>query len=359
MWIGKRHLLLAVVGVPLAGLLVAWLGFFNVGASSGHWKITDWFLHFAMRSAVRTYALAEPEPPAFDDAMLPPAAGHFARGCAPCHGAPGEPRSPAVLRMLPQPPDLARVVDGWTDRQLFRIVKHGVRFTGMPAWPSQSRDDEVWWMVAFLRRLPEMDADAYRRLAGREDMADRPDDALGDTLAGCGECHGQDGGGRSPLMPVIAGQKEAYLLESLRAYAHGERASGIMGVAAVEARPELWPAVARAFAQQPWPASTETADTETAEAGRAIAERGVPARSVPACLSCHGEAVANPHHPRLDAQRPGYLATQLHLFRAGERGDSAYGRVMTRVARGLEPDEIEALARYFASRGRHEGMPPG
>ena len=154
-----KHVAIGLAILPVAALFVAWIGFFNVGASTGHWKITEWFLHFAMRSAVRTYALAAPEPPPFDEVMLPPAAGHFARGCAVCHGAPGEPRSPAVLRMLPQPPDLARIAGKWTDAELFRIVKHGVRFTGMPAWPSQARDDEVWWMVMFLRRLPEMDAE--------------------------------------------------------------------------------------------------------------------------------------------------------------------------------------------------------
>ena len=48
--------------LPFAAVLFAWIGFFNVGASTGHWTITDWFLHFAMRSAVRTYALAVDEP---------------------------------------------------------------------------------------------------------------------------------------------------------------------------------------------------------------------------------------------------------------------------------------------------------
>jgi mono/diheme cytochrome c family protein len=134
-------------------VLGAWIGFLNVGASSGHWKITDWFLHFAMRSSVRTYALAVDVPAELPREAAQPAAGHFARGCAICHGAPGEPRSPAALRMLPQPPDLADVVGEWNNAQLFRIVKHGVRFTGMPAWPMQDRDDEVWAMVAFLREL--------------------------------------------------------------------------------------------------------------------------------------------------------------------------------------------------------------
>jgi mono/diheme cytochrome c family protein len=153
MHVNWKHLAIGLDVLPLVVVLGAWIGFLNVGASSGHWKITDWFLHFAMRSSVRTYALAVDVPAELPREAAQPAAGHFARGCAICHGAPGEPRSPAALRMLPQPPDLADVVGEWNNAQLFRIVKHGVRFTGMPAWPMQDRDDEVWAMVAFLREL--------------------------------------------------------------------------------------------------------------------------------------------------------------------------------------------------------------
>ena len=35
----------------------------------------------------------------------------------------------------------------------------------MPAWAAQQRDDEVWALVAFLRRLPSLDAQSYRALA--------------------------------------------------------------------------------------------------------------------------------------------------------------------------------------------------
>ena len=150
-----------------SALLVAWIGFFNIGASSGHWKITEWFLELAMRSAIRTYALAVDAPDALPKDALIPAAGHYREGCAFCHGAPGVPRNSAVLAMLPVPPELSPTVDDWTDAQLFRIVKHGIRFTGMPAWPSQARGDEVWMMVAFLRALPGLDSDAYRALGRR------------------------------------------------------------------------------------------------------------------------------------------------------------------------------------------------
>jgi cytochrome c553 len=216
MHISWKKLAIALAILPFVVMLAAWIGFFNVGASSGHWKITEWFLHFAMRSAVRTYALAVEVPAALPRHAIQPAAGHFARGCAICHGAPGEPRSPVVERMLPQPPDLAGTVGEWTDAQLFRIVKHGVRFTGMPAWPTQERDDEVWAMVAFLRELPSMDEATYRDLAYGEKLAP-PADAAGtlrQVLADCARCHGEDGLGRGPAIPILAGQSEAYLLEA-------------------------------------------------------------------------------------------------------------------------------------------------
>ena len=165
MHVNWKHLAIGLAVLPFVVLLATWIGFFNVGASSGHWKITEWFLHFAMRSAVRTYALAVEVPDELPRYAIQPAAGHFARGCAICHGAPGEPRSPTVHLMLPQPPDLAGKVGEWTDAELFRIVKHGVRFTGMPAWPTQQRDDEIWAMVAFLRELPNLQPAAWRDLA--------------------------------------------------------------------------------------------------------------------------------------------------------------------------------------------------
>ena len=62
--------------------------------------------------------------------------------------------------MLPQPPYLGTVVEKRSPQQLFYVIKHGIKFTGMPAWPAQSRDDEVWSVVAFLLELPKLDGSA-------------------------------------------------------------------------------------------------------------------------------------------------------------------------------------------------------
>ncbi|MBP1884328.1 c-type cytochrome [Sinorhizobium mexicanum] len=350
MHVDWKHLALALAILPFAVIFAAWIGFFNVGASSGHWKVTDWFLHFAMRSAVRTYALAVEVPSELPNYAVQTAAGHFPRGCAICHGAPGEPRSPAVLRMLPQPPDLAERVNSWSDAELFRIVKHGVRFTGMPAWPSQKRDDEVWAMVAFLRRLPALGAEAYRDLAYGPvgSLVDRPA-TFEQAVADCTRCHGADGRGRSTATPVIAGQKESYLLQSLAAYAADRRPSGVMGVVAKAVGRRYWQDLAAHFAALPPPQGRAGAATVLIEAGKKLATEGNPSRRIPACLVCHASRDRNPAFPSLIGQPGPYVEQQLRLFRDGQRGDSGYGRVMREVARPLSDNDIAALAAYFAT----------
>jgi cytochrome c553 len=335
MKITGRRLLLASVAAPAVAVLVAWSGLIGVGAASGHWAVTDWFLHFVMRSSVRTAVLGDEAPPLPTDALRP-AAGHYARGCAMCHGAPGVPSSPAVLSMLPVPPDLAERVSEWTDAELHRIVMRGVRFTGMPAWPDVARDDEGWMMVAFLRALPDLSPEDYAALVGGPD---------GTLPVACSGCHGPDGRGGGPHVPILAGQRQPYLAASLDAYAGHRRASGIMRQAVTGLDAETRASLAAALAVLPAPASGGPAGKPPE-----IAVRGQPEREVPGCLACHGEPPRNPAFPRLDGQPAPYLAAQLRLFRDGERGGGPYAALMTSAAGGLTDAEIDELAVWFAAR---------
>src|SRR5690606_19116170 len=97
--------------------------------------------------------------------------GHYASGCLPCHGAPGQPRALIVKQMVPEPPYLPPAIAELAPDELFWIVKHGIKYTAMPAWVAQQRDDEVWAMVAFLQRLPALSAAQFRQLAAGEQAA--------------------------------------------------------------------------------------------------------------------------------------------------------------------------------------------
>ena len=56
-------------------------------------------------------------------------------------------------------------VAGFTAPELFRIVKAGVKYSAMPSWPADNRDDEIWHLVAFLRAMPTMSAGTFQNLA--------------------------------------------------------------------------------------------------------------------------------------------------------------------------------------------------
>ncbi|HEX5933910.1 MAG TPA: c-type cytochrome [Pseudorhizobium sp.] len=344
-----KHAIAGAIAIPILALLVGWSGLIGVGASSGHWAVTDWFLHWVMRNSIRTAAISIDAPPLDDPALLPPAAGHYEIGCAICHGSPARPRSEAVLSMLPVPPDLRTVVPSWTDEELFQIVQHGVRFTGMPAWPALQRPDEVWAMVAFLRRLPEMETVRYYELAGLHPPPMQGE--VGDLPLTCESCHSERKLTRDSLIPSLAGQSEAYLLESLQAYVDDKRASGIMEAAVGTLPEEALPELARYYASQSRGERPRSdVDPELVEKGRVLAERGRPEDRIPACLSCHEKAAGNPVYPRLSGQSRPYLQQQLELFVGGVRGGTRYSHLMTEAARKLEEEDIAAAAAYFSQR---------
>ena len=75
--------------------------------------------------------------------------------CVSCHGAPGVDASEAGDGLNPPAPDLTLPrVQKRTDGELFWLVQNGIRMTGMPAFGTTHKDEEIWKIVAFVRRLP-------------------------------------------------------------------------------------------------------------------------------------------------------------------------------------------------------------
>jgi cytochrome c553 len=341
----------ALVALVVAALLFSWSGVFNIAASSGHWQITEWFLHWTMRNSVRTHAaLSAPSNPRADQDLVS-AAGHFAASCAACHGAPGRRASPVMQAAMPPAPDLSVNAKEWTDKQLFWILEHGVKYSGMPAWGAKDRPDEIRRMVAFVRRLPGMTPGEYAALAGRARGAGTVGTlAVGDgVLAGCVACHGADGRGRGqPDIPVLGGQKPAYLLAALNAYASGARASAVMGNAAADLTDGQKRALAAHFAALP---GIGTAAPRGTAMARRIVEQGLPDRQLPACASCHA---AGKPYPVIAGQRASYIAQRLRLWRGEKEVVDARKShaTMPVIARRIPEEMIEPLAAYLAGTGR-------
>jgi mono/diheme cytochrome c family protein len=127
------------------------------------WPFTRWILETARIRSIKAHAAGIAAPPGFSDpAKIPMGVEHFAAHCAVCHGAPGVPKGDIARGLYPPPPDLAKATALYSPGQLFWIVKHGIKMTGMPAWSDHS-DDELWATVAFLQKLPGMTQEDYAR----------------------------------------------------------------------------------------------------------------------------------------------------------------------------------------------------
>jgi cytochrome c553 len=366
-WMFRIAGILVVLG--FAGFLLVVSGIMPIKASSGHWTITAWFLNFAMRRSVVTHSLTTKVPSLDNAGLVAKGATHYEFGCRPCHGGPNIPQPVIAQRMTPQPPYLPRVVAQWRPKELFYIVKHGVKFTGMPAWPAQQRDDEVWAMVAFLQKLPHLTTSEYYELArGKTDPGAAMDELSGANdpppavIESCVRCHGRGGIGRGlGAFPILAGQRPTYLFASLLAYARGERLSGIMQPIAAGLSREAMSELAHYYAafdnglgrKTPNPKSPiKNPKLLTAvERGREIALKGIPSQRLPACAACHGPGSTprNPIYPELAGQYPEYLALQLALFRKESRGGTPYAHLMHLVASRLRPEQINDVTLYYGS----------
>lgn len=357
-----RCVALVLAALLAAGALFVTAGLAPIAADAGHWPVTRALLEFAMTRSVERHAISLRAPPLDDPALALKGAGHYATGCLQCHGAPGVPRAALVRRMLPQPPLLPGKLQGKSPEELFWIVKHGIKYTAMPAWVAPGRDDEVWAMVAFLERFPELTPAQFRQMAYGE-LAEQGGNGRADALAplqrssvldDCTRCHGSAGTGRgNAAFPGLAGQGEAYLLASLEAFARGERHSGIMQPIAEALDARELRALARHFSSLA-PAGLEgaaPADAAARARGERLAMHGDGARRIPACAACHGpgKAARNPLYPELSGQYAGYLALQMRLFRDGGRGGTRYAPVMQRAVADLAERDIRDLALYYAT----------
>jgi cytochrome c553 len=307
---------------------------------------------------VRTQSFGIEAPPLDEPGMAELGAAYFHYGCLPCHGAPGRQPSSIARSMLPDPPSLHTAAVDWSSAELFWIIHNGQKYTGMPAWLDYRREDEVWPLVAFMKALPDLDAEEYAALAGGprastsatagflESQAARPVEV-------CISCHGaSDGHPVSPRVPRLGGQSADYLERALREFAANQRPSGMMELFASRLSETEMTELAGYYATGSAPAGPP-APPRRGDPGRGeeIFAFGIPAQNVPACGACHVVA-ANPHFPKLEGQSAIYVRQQLEIWKEGLRDGSAYGAIMARIAGRLTDEQMGDVAAYI------ENLPP-
>lgn len=150
---------LAVLVVVLA--VFALSGLYNVAADTPHWGATQSFVAVIRERSIESRSGAVNVPPLGNSHMISDGAADYDAMCTSCHLAPGMAENEMRPGMNPRPPVLWRFKHG-DPREQFWAIKHGIKMTGMPAWGVTHSDGEIWNMVAFLQKLPQLSPAQYK-----------------------------------------------------------------------------------------------------------------------------------------------------------------------------------------------------
>jgi len=148
--------LLLLIGTILAAL---WFlpGTFSAKATPTEWEVKA--ARFIRHLATPSHFLKMSNPVRFSHEILAEARHHFADHCANCHANDGSGKTHMGPNFYPPVPDLRDpAIQTLADGELFYIIHHGIRFTGMPAWGKglPEEDLESWKLVLFIRHLPNI-----------------------------------------------------------------------------------------------------------------------------------------------------------------------------------------------------------
>ena len=158
-------LVFAFAVLLVGGAAVIWAGLFNTTAMVPPGALERRVAGFALDRSVHRRAPKAGNPLKPDPEVLRGGLGHYKAMCVTCHGAPGVDASEAGEGLNPAAPDLSSgKVQKRTDGELFWLVQGGIRMTGMPAFGPTHSDEEIWKIVAFVRRLPALSPEEEREL---------------------------------------------------------------------------------------------------------------------------------------------------------------------------------------------------
>jgi mono/diheme cytochrome c family protein len=167
--IAKHWLIAGLIGGALCmliaiGAIIVHAGVYNIAADTPHSRPVIWLVETVRRQSIATRARDVVVPNDLDDPKrIAAGAAEYEEMCSGCHLAPGMKKTEISQGLYPRPPELSHG-SHLTPSEEFWVMKHGIKMTGMAAWGKTHDDALLWDVVAFLRKLPKLDAEQYRTL---------------------------------------------------------------------------------------------------------------------------------------------------------------------------------------------------
>jgi mono/diheme cytochrome c family protein len=179
----KAFLLLLTLAL-LVGAIGVWY-FVNSGVSAKEQpgRVEEFLARHVRSMAIARRAKTLTNPVEYSAAVIAEGRAHFADHCATCHANDGSGKTGIGQSLWPKAPDLRQpLTQNLTDGELFWIIENGVRFTGMPAWSTGTKEGETssWHLVHFIRRLPKLTPE---ELTSMESLNPKSPDEIREQIA--------------------------------------------------------------------------------------------------------------------------------------------------------------------------------
>jgi cytochrome c553 len=140
-----------------AGIAAVVLGLLPAGADNKPGFMEKMAANTSLHASISRGVAGLSNPLQPGDANLLAAVKLYGADCAFCHGTSDAKPSPAAQGFYIDAPQLAK--DGVEDDPeavTFWKVKHGIRFTAMPAFGATLSDDDIWNLAMFLKRMDKL-----------------------------------------------------------------------------------------------------------------------------------------------------------------------------------------------------------
>ena len=159
-----RAIGLVVIGVVLGVAAVAGAGLVYLRSTGLSTRAEAGSVEISMARRARLFAIPpaarnRPNPIRVSPEALADGMAHYADHCASCHANDGSGKTEMGQGLFPKAPDMRLApTQQMSDGELFYVIEHGIRFTGMPAWSTGTTEGEesTWRLVHFLRHLPKL-----------------------------------------------------------------------------------------------------------------------------------------------------------------------------------------------------------
>lgn len=148
--------ILAVVVIVVGGLVYALSGFINTDSDQSPGPAETWLASHAMDASMDKHAPHVQSPIPATDANLIDGMKFYTMNCAQCHGTVTKQPSDLGRALYPPAPQLILQPLDDSEWHIFYAVKHGVRWTGMPAWGKVATDEYLWKTTMFLSRVNQL-----------------------------------------------------------------------------------------------------------------------------------------------------------------------------------------------------------